>query len=84
MADDTLGRREFATRETILEAGDAGESAYVLETGAVDIVIEDELTDEHCTYPAGTWLRQPDGSFHDPVSPGGITLFVKRGHLPRL
>ena len=47
-------------------------------------VIEGDLTDEHGTYPAGTWLRQPDGSFHDPVSPGGVTLFVKRGHLLRL
>jgi anti-sigma factor ChrR (cupin superfamily) len=58
--------------------------AHDHEGGEEISVIEGELTDEHGTYPAETWLRQPDGSFHDRVSPGGATLYVKRGHLPPL
>jgi anti-sigma factor ChrR (cupin superfamily) len=58
--------------------------AHDHEGGDEIFAIEGELTDEHGTYPAGTWLRQPDGSFHDRASPGGATLYVKRDHLPRL
>ena len=42
MADDTVGLREFAAGETIFEAGDAAKSAYLLESGTVDIVIDGE------------------------------------------
>ncbi len=45
-------------------------------------VLEGVLEDEYGRYPAGTWLRQPDGSRHSPSSPEGCTLWVKRGHLP--
>ncbi len=44
-------------------------------------VLSGELRDEHGTYLAGTWLRQPDGSRHAPYSETGCTLWVKRGHL---
>jgi CRP-like cAMP-binding protein len=40
MADDTDGRREFAAGDTIFDAGDAAESAYLIASGAVDIVID--------------------------------------------
>ena len=58
--------------------------AHDHEGGEELFVIEGELTDEFGSYPAGTWLRMADGSRHEPVSPGGCTLYVKRGHLPRL
>jgi anti-sigma factor ChrR (cupin superfamily) len=44
-------------------------------------VLSGELRDEHGVYPAGTWLRQPDGSDHKPYSETGCVLWVKRGHL---
>ncbi len=44
-------------------------------------VLSGELRDEHGVYPAGTWLRQPDGSQHAPYSETGCILWVKRGHL---
>ena len=50
-----------------------GEEVYVLEG---------ELRDELDVYPAGTWIRQPDGSRHAPYSDTGCLLYVKRGHLP--
>ena len=45
-------------------------------------VLEGQLSDEQGDYPAGTWLRQPPGSSHTPVSNTGCTLYVKTGHLP--
>jgi anti-sigma factor ChrR (cupin superfamily) len=45
-------------------------------------VIAGDLEDEHGRYPQGTWLRQPAGSAHAPVSRGGCLLYVKSGHLP--
>lgn len=48
------------------------------------LVLEGVLEDEHGRYPAGTWVRQPDGSSHSPFSQEGCLLFVKRGHLKDL
>ena len=45
-------------------------------------VLSGTLEDEFGKYPAGTWLRQPDGSRHAPFSGEGCVLWVKRGHLP--
>lgn len=41
------------------------------------LVLAGELRDEHGTYPAGTYLRNPWGTRHAPFSPSGCTLFVK-------
>ena len=46
-------------------------------------VIKGSFSDEHGTYPAGTWLRHPHGSTHDAATHGaGAILYVKSGHLP--
>jgi anti-sigma factor ChrR (cupin superfamily) len=45
-----------------------GEEIYVL-----DGVFSDESGD----YPAGTYIRNPPGSFHKPFTKDGCTLFVK-------
>jgi anti-sigma factor ChrR (cupin superfamily) len=50
-----------------------GEEIYVM-----DAVFQDE----HGTYPAGSWLRNPPGSVHRPWSDAGCTIWVKTGHLP--
>lgn len=49
-----------------------GEEIYV-----VDGVFEDE----YGRYAAGTWLRSPHLSLHQPFSIEGCTIFVKTGHL---
>jgi len=51
----------------------SGEEIYVL-SGV--------FQDEHGTYPAGSWLRNPPGSVHRPWSEPGCTIWVKTGHLP--
>ncbi len=49
-----------------------GEEIFVLEG-----VFQDELGD----YPAGTWLRSPHLSVHQPYSEQGCLILVKVGHL---
>jgi anti-sigma factor ChrR (cupin superfamily) len=38
--------------------------------------------DEHGRYPAGSWIRSPHLSAHQPFSREGCTILVKTGHLP--
>ena len=40
-------------------------------------VLEGIFSDEHGDYPAGTYIRNPPGSSHQPFSESGCTLFVK-------
>ena len=44
-------------------------------------VVEGVFEDEHGRYPAGTWIRSPHMSLHQPFSKEGCTIFVKTGHL---
>lgn len=41
------------------------------------LVLEGTFQDEYGDYPAGTYVRNPPGSFHTPRSDEGCTLFVK-------
>jgi len=45
-------------------------------------VVEGVFEDEHGRYPAGTWIRSPHLSQHQPFSREGCLIFVKVGHLP--
>jgi anti-sigma factor ChrR (cupin superfamily) len=47
-------------------------------------VLDGALEDEEGRYAAGSWLRNPPGSRHMPVSLEGCLLYVKVGHLPAL
>ena len=44
-------------------------------------VLEGTLADEHGTYPAGSWIRNPHGSEHSHWSDDGCLLWMKTGHL---
>ncbi|MET3107961.1 anti-sigma factor ChrR (cupin superfamily) [Oxalobacteraceae bacterium GrIS 2.11] len=45
-------------------------------------VIEGVFEDEFGRYPAGSWLRSPHLSAHQPFSTEGCLILVKTGHLP--
>lgn len=47
------------------------------------LVLDGVFEDEHGRYPAGTWLRSPHLSQHQPFSVEGCTILVKTGHLLR-
>lgn len=44
-------------------------------------VVDGVFEDEHGRYPAGSWIRSPHMSLHQPFSQEGCTIFVKTGHL---
>jgi len=44
-------------------------------------VLEGVFQDEHGVYPAGTWVRSPHRSVHNPYTIDGCTIMVKVGHL---
>jgi len=44
-------------------------------------VVDGVFEDEHGRYPAGSWIRSPHMSQHQPFSQEGCTIFVKTGHL---
>lgn len=44
-------------------------------------VIDGVFEDEYGRYPAGSWIRSPHMSAHQPFSKEGCTIFVKTGHL---
>jgi anti-sigma factor ChrR (cupin superfamily) len=48
-------------------------------TGEELLVLSGTLADEHGTYPAGSWIRNPPGSAHQPYSPHGCILLVRSG-----
>lgn len=45
-------------------------------------VLEGTYSDAEGHFPAGTWMRSPDGSAHAPYSDEGCLLWIKTGHLP--
>lgn len=47
-------------------------------------VLEGTFQDEHGDYPAGTWIRSPHLSRHNPWSDEGCLIYVKTGHLPNM
>jgi anti-sigma factor ChrR (cupin superfamily) len=44
-------------------------------------VVKGVFEDEYGRYPAGSWIRSPHMSMHQPFSKEGCTIFVKTGHL---
>ena len=53
------------------------------EKGEEVLVLEGAFYDEHGAYPAGTWVRTPHGSTHEPYTKEeGALVYVKTGHLP--
>ncbi len=44
-------------------------------------VVKGVFEDEYHAYPAGTWIRSPHMSVHEPFSRQGCLILVKTGHL---
>ncbi|MEX2497135.1 MAG: cupin domain-containing protein [Woeseia sp.] len=64
-------------------APDTPWSEHSHDGGEEVFVIEGSFSDEHGRYPAGTWLRYPDGSNHNAFTGSeGAVLYLKAGHLP--
>lgn len=66
----------MATSIVRYQAG-SGYSAHTHNGGEEILVLEGVFSDEHGDYPAGTYLRNPPGTSHQPFSEKGCTLLVK-------
>ncbi len=58
-------------------AAGSGYSAHTHNGGEEILVLDGVFSDEHGDYPAGTYLRNPPGTSHQPFSTNGCTLLVK-------
>lgn len=58
-------------------AAGSGYSAHTHNGGEEILVLEGIFSDEYGDYPAGTYLRNPPGTSHQPFSKEGCTLLVK-------
>jgi hypothetical protein len=70
---------EFATlASTIVRYGPGSRfRGHTHTLGEEFLVLEGTFSDEHASYPAGTYVRNPPGSHHAPFSDEGCTIFVK-------
>ncbi len=73
---------EFQTTHTALVrwAPNTYFNAHRHYGGEEIFVVEGVFEDEHGRYPAGSWIRSPHLSAHQPYSVEGCTIFVKTGH----
>jgi anti-sigma factor ChrR (cupin superfamily) len=82
---DVMPLHEFGS-ETVGLVRFAANAAYpwhVHDGGEEIFIVDGLIRDEDGEYPAGSWLRYPDGSAHEVSSGGnGALLYVKSGHLP--
>jgi anti-sigma factor ChrR (cupin superfamily) len=76
MLDRVGGEVARATSIVRYEPG-AGYSPHRHDGGEEILVLDGIFSDEHGDYPAGTYLRNPPGTSHQPFSVGGCTLLVK-------
>jgi anti-sigma factor ChrR (cupin superfamily) len=75
---DRIGDEVARATSIVRYAADSSFPAHVHGGGEEILVLEGEFADEHGSYPAGTYIRNPIGSRHTPsVGPAGATIFVK-------
>ena len=78
-----LPLHEFGTEHTALVRWAPGTKfqPHTHWGGEEILVLEGVFSDEYGDYPAGTWIRSPHMSVHNPYSDPGCLIYVKVGHL---
>ncbi len=75
---DRIGDEVARATSLVRYAPNSTFSPHVHGGGEEFLVLEGEFGDEHQTYPAGTYVRNPIGTSHSPrVGEQGCVLFVK-------
>ena len=75
---DRIGDEVARATSLVRYAPNSNFSPHVHGGGEEFFVLEGEFADEHQTYPAGTYVRNPIGTSHTPhVGEAGCVLFVK-------
>jgi anti-sigma factor ChrR (cupin superfamily) len=75
---DRIGDEVARATSLVKYAANSRFPEHVHGGGEEIFVIDGEFADEHGSYPAGTYVRNPIGTKHAPsVGPQGCTIFVK-------
>lgn len=74
---DRAGGEVARATSIVRYAPGSGYSSHTHDGGEEILVLEGTFSDEHGDYPAGSYLRNPPGSSHQPFSRDGCTLLVK-------
>lgn len=74
---DRAGTEVARATSIVRYAPGSGYSSHTHGGGEEILVLDGVFSDEHGDYPAGTYLRNPPGSSHQPFSRDGCTLLVK-------
>lgn len=74
---DRVGGEVARATSIVRYAAGSHFSAHTHGGGEEFIVLDGTFQDEHCDYPAGTYVRNPVGTRHTPRSDNGCTIFVK-------
>lgn len=74
---DRAGAEVARATSIVRYAPGSGYSSLRHDGGEEILVLEGVFSDEHGDYPAGSYLRNPPGTSHQPFSKDGCTLLVK-------
>lgn len=74
---DRAGGEVARATSIVRYAAGSGYSAHTHNGGEEILVLDGIFADEHGDYPAGTYLRNPPGTSHQPFTIKGCTLLVK-------
>jgi anti-sigma factor ChrR (cupin superfamily) len=74
---DRVGAEVARATSIVQYAAGAGYSTHRHDGGEEILVLDGVFSDEHGDYPAGSYLRNPPGTSHQPFSVKGCTLLVK-------
>ncbi|WP_333606669.1 cupin domain-containing protein [Arsukibacterium sp.] len=74
---DRAGDEVARATSIVCYAAGSGYSRHSHDGGEEILVLEGTFSDEHGDYTAGTYLRNPPGTSHQPFSLHGCTLLVK-------
>jgi len=78
---DRLGAEDARATSIVRYAAGTTFTPHEHPLGEDFLVLSGVFSDEHGDYPAGTWLRSPHLSVHNPYSNPGSLIYVKVGHL---
>lgn len=74
---DRIGGEVARATSIVRYAAGSRFSEHTHSGGEEFIVLDGVFQDEHADYPAGSYVRNPIGTFHTPRSDDGCTIFVK-------
>jgi anti-sigma factor ChrR (cupin superfamily) len=76
------GEKTIRATSIVAYAASSHFAPHVHPKGEEFFVLAGTFSDEHGDYPAGTYVRNPPGSFHQPFSREGCLIWVKLQQFP--